>query len=36
MVTINNAIEYNPVIAGVAAQFIHKVNEVTMMNGHQF
>ena len=36
MDTIDNAIEYNPVVAGVAAQFIHEVNKVAMMNGHQF
>ena len=36
MVTIDDVIEYDPVIAGVAAQFIHEVNEVVMMNGHQF
>ena len=36
MVTIDDAIEYNLVIAGVAAQFIHEVNKVAMMNSHQF
>ena len=36
MVTIDDAIEYDPVIAGVVAQFIHEVNEVARMNGHQF
>ena len=36
MVTINDAIEFDPVIAPVAAQLIPKVNDVAMMNGHQF
>ena len=36
IVTIDNAIEYDPLIAGVAAHFIHEVNEVALMNGHQF
>ena len=36
IVTIDDAIEYDPVIAGVAALFIHEVNEVALMNGHQF
>ena len=32
----DDAIEYDPIIAGVAAQYIHGVNEVALMNGHQF
>ena len=36
MVTIDDAIEFNPVIAGVAAQLIHEVNEIAMMNGGGF
>ena len=36
IVTVDDAIEYDPMIAGVAAQYIHSVNEVAMMNGHQF
>jgi hypothetical protein len=35
-VTIDDAIEYDPMIAGVAARFIDEVNEVALMNGHQF
>jgi hypothetical protein len=36
IVTLDDAIEYDPMIAGVAAQYIHEANEVAMMNGHQF
>ena len=36
IVTVDDAIEYDPMIAGVAVQYIHSVNEVLMMNGHKF